>query len=106
MAIKVYTFIKDSYNFKGVLPSGLDSLTGVMNMVVKIRKPDQTLMMKNLVDTDIVSGTKNIKVLFGNGDLDQEGIYDYEVMNSTSSVQQKGNLLQFTVNDDITTLAS
>lgn len=101
MAQKVYKLITNSYGFRAVLPSGLDSLTSTQNIRVKIRKPDGTILMKNLVNTDIVTGTKLIYVLIGNGDLDQEGIYDYEAADTTSGQDKKGALLQFSVTDEI-----
>lgn len=101
MATKVYKFVTNSVGYKATIPSGLDTLTGVNNLRLKFRKPDGVIVMKNLVDTDIVTGTLNIKFLVGNGDFDQEGIYDYEVADTTSGIDKKGKLLQFTVTQEI-----
>lgn len=101
MALKVYKFVTNSLNYKATVPSGLDSLSGVNNMRIKIKKPSGTIVVKNLVNTDIVAGTLNIQFLVGNGDFDEEGIYDYEVADTTSSADKKGKLLQFTVTREI-----
>ena len=101
MAQKVYQFVVGSMGYKAILPTGLSSLSGVMNMRIKIKKPNDAIIMKNMVDTDIISGTLNVGVLIGNGDFDQEGIYDYEVADTTSGKENKGKLLQFTVTREI-----
>lgn len=102
MADKVYRFVTNSLGYRATIPSGLDSLTGTTLLRLKFKKPDGTIVMKNLVDTDIVAGTLNIKFLVANGDFDQEGIYDYEVADTTSGIDKKGKLLQFTITQEIT----
>lgn len=102
MAAKIYKFITGSYGYKATLPSGIDTLSGVQNIRMKIKKPDGTIIMKNMVAADIVAGTKNVQVLISNGDFDQEGIYDYEMADTTSGQDRKGELLQFSIVREIT----
>lgn len=97
---KIYTFVTNSINFTAVVPSGLD-LTGVTNLRVKFKKPSGTIVMKNLTDSDIVSGTANIGFPVSTGDLDEEGIYDYEVADTSSGKDKKSKLLQFSVVQEI-----
>jgi len=101
MATRVYKFVTNSFGYKAAIPSGLDTLTGTNNLRLKFKKPDGTIVMKSLVDTDIVTGTLNVEFLVSNGDFDQEGIYDYEFADTTSSIDKKGKLLQFTVTQEI-----
>ena len=102
MAVKVYTLVKDSFGFPITLPSGLNSLTATQNIRMKFRKPSGTILMNNLVAGNIVAGTLNVNVTFSNGQLDEEGIYDYEMTDTTMGIEKKGKLLQFTVTREIT----
>lgn len=97
MAVKVYKAQLNSYNFDFELPSGLSTLSGVTTMTVEIKKPDGTILSKNLSVSSIISGTKNIKVPIVQDDLDIEGIYDYSVIDKTTPTWVYGTLLQFTV---------
>lgn len=101
MATKVFTFVKDSMNFRAPLPSGLGTLTNVANYRLKIKKPDGTIVVKNGTNSDLNIETSQISFLFNNGDLDQEGVYDYEFSDTTSGADRKGKLLQFTVTKEI-----
>ena len=101
MATKVYKFVTNSLNYIATLPSGLDSLSGTNNIRLKFRKPDGTIVMKTLTNSDIVAGTLNIGFTVTNGDFDQEGIYDYEFADTTSGQDKKGKLLQFSVSREI-----
>ena len=102
MAARVYKFVTNSLGYNATIPSGLDTLTGTNNMRLKFKKPNGVIVMKNLVNADIISGTLNIKFLVANGDFDQEGIYDYEVADTTSGIDKKGKLLQFSIAREIT----
>lgn len=102
MAIKVYKIPQLSKDFKYVLPSGLDTLTGSSSFTLTIRKPDLTTLTKSITGADIVANTLNINVSFVTGDLSQEGIYDYEFTDTTTSSHKKGKTLQFTVTESFT----
>lgn len=101
MAAKVYKFVKNSFNYKAVLPSGLDTFTSVSSYRLKFKKPDGTIVMKNGTNSDFITGTLDIGFAVVNGDFDQEGIYDYEFADTTSGADKKGRLLQFTVTREI-----
>lgn len=102
MAIKIYKFVLNSYGFSITIPSGLESLTGVTAMSINIKKPADTVITKTLTGSNIVSGTTNITVPISSGELNEEGIYDYEVTDTTSSIVKKGKTLQFTITKSLT----
>lgn len=102
MAIKIYKFALNSYGFSITIPSGLESLTGVTAMSINIKKPADTVVNKVLTGANIVSGTTNITVPISSGELNEEGIYDYEVADTTGSIVKKGKTLQFTITKSLT----
>ena len=97
MAVKVYRFQKDSHSFEAKLPSGFASLTGFTAMQIKFTKPDNTVITKSLTGSNVDTTTGFIKFNVDIGLLDQEGIYDYQVINLTSSQNEIGKILQFSV---------
>lgn len=100
MAQKVYEFQKGSHTFDCIIPSGYTSLTGFTSMELKIVKPDGTIATKALTSTNIHTDSKSIKFVPEDGLFNQEGIYDYQVINKTSSGNEIGKILQFTIKNN------
>lgn len=90
------TFNLDTYGVDVILPSGLDTLSEVASFNLSIRKPDKTIIIKELDDDNIVAPDK-LKFTFVANDINQEGVYDYFIINTTAGINEVGELLQFFV---------
>lgn len=96
MGVKVYQTGQSSTNFSFVLPSGL-TLASITSMNMVIKKPDNTEMTKSLTNSNIVSGTNNISITVTSDMSDLEGVYDYNIVNTSSSKNEIGPTLQYWV---------
>lgn len=93
----VYRFAQNSHDFDMVIPSGFDDLSGVTTMTLYVSKPDGTTSFSyNLNGTNIYNEAY-IKFTPTMGNLDQIGIYDYQVTNTSTPKSKKGDVLQFRV---------
>lgn len=101
MAIKVYKLGLGSNSFSLILPSGLN-LSGATALMMVIKKPNGTEISKVLGVPNIVSGTNNISISVSADMTDVEGIYDYNIINTTSSKYEIGPILQYFVSLSIT----
>lgn len=84
-----------------IVDSGLPNFDGVRTMSVSIRKPDTSIITKNLTDDDFYPKTKKIRITTTNTDLDLEGIYDYQCIDTTTPKNMIGKVLQFSVRKKI-----
>lgn len=95
-------FQQDSHTFDLLVESGYKSIEGRLTLSVLVRKPDLTTFSKNLTDDDFYPKTNQVRIPVSSGNLDQEGIYDYQVTDSTNSKAEKGQVLQFSIRKKIT----
>ncbi len=94
----IQEFQQDSSAFEIIVESGFSSIEGIQTATVSIRKPDlTTIYTKNLTDDDFYPKTTKVRIAITSGNLDQEGIYDYQLVNTTDSKAEKGKLLQFSI---------
>jgi hypothetical protein len=87
------------YNF--VIPSGFSTFAGINFLTLKIKKPAGTIITKSLDITNLVPETKSIKFTLTSTETDEVGIFDYQVINTTSSAMQVGKVLQFLIRENV-----
>jgi hypothetical protein len=98
---KIHEAQKTAIGYALIIPSGFSSFGGINFLTLRIRKPSGNYVIKSLDTSNLVPESKSIKLNLVTNDLDEEGIYDYQVINTTSSAQQIGPVLQFYVRKNI-----
>lgn len=99
--MKIYEAQKTANGYIFEMPSGMSNFNGVNFLLLRIRKPSASYIIKSLDDSNLVRDKLTIKFTLASGDIDEDGIYDYQVINTTSSAQQIGPVLQFYVRKNI-----
>lgn len=96
----IQEFEQDSYNFDLLVDSGFKNIESIRTATVLVRKPDLTTFSKNLTDDDFYPKTNKIRIPVLSGNINLEGIYDYQLTDTTvgsSTINHLGKLLQFSV---------
>lgn len=99
--MKVYKAQKVDNGYKLEMPAGFDKMAGMSFFLLKIKKPTGTLITKSLTISDVIPENKLISFIIAANELDEIGIYDYQLINTTNSWQQIGKVLQFYVEQNI-----
>lgn len=99
--LKVFEAQKTASGYSLNIPSGFNNFGGMNFFTLKIRKPSGGIITKSLDINNLLPDTKYIKFTLINTDLDELGIYDYQIVNTTNNIQQIGKVLQFYVRENI-----
>ena len=98
---KVYTGQKTDRGWQFILPIGHEKLAGMSVFLLKIRKPSGTIVTKSLDINNLIPENKHFQFILATTDVDELGIYDYQVINTTNSYQQIGKVLQFHIDNNV-----
>lgn len=100
--MKVYKAQKVDNGYKLEIPAGFDKMAGMNFFLLKIKKPvTGTIITKSLTINDVIPENKLISFIIATNELDELGIYDYQLINTTNSWQQIGKVLQFYVEQNV-----
>lgn len=99
--LKVFEGQKTAEGYQFTIPSGFSTFGGMNFFTLKIKKPSGTIITKSLDINNLIPDTKSIKFTLASTDVDEKGIYDYQLINTTNSVKQIGKVLQFYIRENI-----
>ena|ERR1044071_5720151 len=88
---------QDAYGIVLSLTTGVD-MTTTENLMIKIRKPDNTLVSHDLTPGDILNAEDGIVgYTIQEGDLDQAGHYKLQIIDNTEGRYLPSSIIKFKV---------
>lgn len=99
--MKIYEAQKTAQGYEFEVPSGFKTFGNMKFFTLKIKTPVGTVITKSLDVNNLIPEKSMIKFTLTNSDTSATGIFDYQLINTTSSKVQIGEVLQFYIRENI-----